>query len=418
MRKYVVLAVALMIGTFSFAQKKELKIAQKAIKNSNYSEAKAALSSAEALMSSMDEKLKSLYYLLKGKALYAGGTGSESEISEAYEALNNASLPTHKSEVVELKQMILSDFLKKGNEALEKKDLLVSSKYFEKAYRVSPKDTIYLFYSAYTAVNAKDFDKSLVLYEELNKLGYTGITREYLAVNKETNQKETFNDVTLRDLSVKAGTHISPSERNTKSKYPEIIRNIALIYIQNDNSEKALAAIKSARDANPNDTGLLIDEANIHYKLGNTEKYKELIEIVVAKDPNNYELFFNLGVISSEAKDFDSARKYYTRAIELKPDYVKALINMAAMTLDQEQAIVEEMNGLGSSAADDKRYDELKQERRQLYFDAIPYLESALKADAKNLQAAKTLMNIFSAVDDTDKYNEMKAKVAAIESGN
>lgn len=110
--------------------------------------------------------------------------------------------------------------------------------------------------------------------------------------------------------------------------------------------------------------------------------------------------------------------KYYKRAVELKPDYVNALINMAALTLDQEHAIVDEMNGLGSSAADDKKYDELKVKRQQLYLDAIPFLESALKADPKNIQAAKTLLNIYNAVDNTEKSNELKAIVEAIEAGN
>ena len=418
MRKYVVLAVALMIGTFSFAQKKELKIAQKAIKNSNYSEAKIALSSAEALMSSMDEKSKSLYYLLKGKALYADGTGNDNDIKMAFESLENVSLPAHQSQVVELKQKMLSGFLEKGNTALEKKDLKTSSKYFEKAYRVSKKDTIYLFYSASTAVNAGEYDKALELYGELKDLGYTGIVKKYYAVNKETNQVEPFNDKTLRDFSVKSGSHISPSAKNSDSKLPEIIKNMALIYIQKGASEKALEAINLARKNDPNDVNLIINQANIYYKLGNNEMFSKLLEEATKLDPNNSELFYNLGVISSQSEDYESAKKYYLRAIEIKPDYVNALINIAALTLDQEHAIVDEMNGLGSSAADDKKYDELKAKRQQLYLDAIPYLESALKADAKNLQAAKTLMNIYSAVDNTEKHNEMKAKVADIESGN
>ncbi|WP_412987923.1 tetratricopeptide repeat protein [Pontimicrobium sp. IMCC45349] len=408
----------LMVGTFSFAQKKELKIAQKAIKNSNYSEAKTALSSAEALMSSMDEKSKSLYYLLKSKALYAGGTGNDNDIKTAFESLEKVSLPAHQSQVDELKQNMLTGFLEKGNEALEKKDFKVSSKYFEKAYRASTKDTIYLFYSASTAVNGGDYDRSLGLYEELKELGYTGIVKKYYATNVETNKEEPFNDKTLRDFSVKSKSHIKPTERNSASKLPEIVKNIALIYIQKGDSEKALGAIKLARKNFPDDVNLLINEANVYYQLGNNEMFSKLLAEATQKDPNNAELFYNLGVISSQSDDFDSAMKYYKRAVELKPDYVNALINMAALTLDQEHAIVDEMNGLGSSAADDKKYDELKVKRQQLYLDAIPFLESALKADPKNIQAAKTLLNIYNAVDNTEKSNELKAIVEAIEAGN
>ena len=41
---------------------------------------------------------------------------------------------------------------------------------------------------------------------------------------------------------------------------------------------------------------------------------------------------------------------------------------------------------------DDRRYDELRDERNNLYIDAIPYLEEALKIDPSNFNAAKTFV--------------------------
>jgi len=66
MKKHILIALSLAFGLTSFAQKKELKMAEKAIKKSNYAEAKTALSNAEALMSSMDDKAKEKFHLLKG----------------------------------------------------------------------------------------------------------------------------------------------------------------------------------------------------------------------------------------------------------------------------------------------------------------------------------------------------------------
>ena len=76
------------------------------------------------------------------------------------------------------------------------------------------------------------------------------------------------------------------------------------------------------------------------------------------------------------------------------------------------------MNGLGTSAADDRRYEELKEERSKLYNDAVPYLQRVLEIDAKNLPAAETLMNMYSDLGETDKYKAMKAKVEEIKAGN
>ena len=93
---------------------------------------------------------------------------------------------------------------------------------------------------------------------------------------------------------------------------------------------------------------------------------------------------------------------------------------MAVSILAREQIIVEEMNGLGTSSADNKRYDELKDERTEVYKKAIPYLEKALDLKKNNIDAARTLMNIYSAIGETEKFKAMKTRVADMEanSGN
>ena len=150
--------------------------------------------------------------------------------------------------------------------------------------------------------------------------------------------------------------------------------------------------------------------------MGNTEEFQSLLLTATEMDPKNPELQYNLGVIAAEAEQPEEAKAYYGKAIELDPDYVNAYINLSALILSGEQPLIEEMNGLGSSSADNKRYDELREERQALYKEAIPYLTKALEIAPKNINAAKTLMNIYSILGETDKYKAMKAKVEEIES--
>lgn len=416
MKKQIVVALALFIGAFSFAQKKELKAVEKAIKSNNFAEAKSVLGQVESLISSADTKTKDKYYYLLGKALYANGAGSNDDLNKAIENFEKSG-NTYKTQINEIKANMLSSLLTKANSELEQKNYALSSKGFEQAYKLSPKDTLYLYYAASTAVNGQDYNTALKMYEELKDLGFTGITKEYYAFNKDEGKEEAFASKQLRDISVKAGTHIKPTEKLSKSFAAEIVKNIALIYISNDDNEKAMEAMKDAREANPDDLNLLLSEANIHFKMGNKEKFKELIEEATKRDPNNQELQFNLGVISYESGDFESAKIYYQRAIDLDPKYVNAQINMAALILEGEQTLIDQMNSLGSSAADDRKYDQLKAERQDLYKSAIPYLVSALETQPKNIDTAKTLMSIYSAIGDTANYKEIKAKVDAL-SGN
>jgi len=422
MKKQLIITLSLLVGTLTFAQKDEMKDAEKAIKKGDYADAKAAIMSAEGLIGSTDEKTKAKFYLLKGQAFYANGTSSSGDIDTAIESLNmvekvEGSNGKNAADVAELKQAMLSNFLTVGQAELEKKQYVKSSENFEKAYKMSPKDTIYLYYAASTAVSAQDYDKALKYYDELKSMKFKGSYMQYSAVNKETNEAETFDNKNLRDISVKAGSHIKPEDKMSESRSGEIAKNIALIYIAQGENEKAANAMKDARKENPDDLNLLISEANIMLKLDKRDEFKRLMEEATVKDPDNAELQYNLGVIAAEGGDDESAMKYYKRAIELDPNYADAHNNMAVIILEKDQDIVEKMNALGTSAADNKKYDEYKDARLDVYSEAIPHLEAAFKIKP-NVFTARTLMNIYSAMGDTTKFKEMKAKVDEFESEN
>jgi len=414
MKKQVIIALAFLISTFSFAQKKELKAVEKALKSNNFSEAKATLSQVEPMLSGLDSKTKSQYYFLKAESFYANGAGSNNDVDKALESL---SLVTegYSAEVLELKQKMISSLLTKGNAAYEKNEYGLASNNFEKAYRVSTKDTVYLYYAAATAVSLQDYDRALKLYKELKDLKYTGIENQYYATNLETKEEEFFQNKSMRDLSVKAKTHSNPIDKKAESKKAEILKNIALIYLNKEDNENALAAMKEARAESPDDINLLLSEANVYYKMGNTEEFKSLLELATTKDPKNPELQYNLGVIASESDHPEEAMTYYKKAVELDPNYVNAYINTAALILNKEQALIEEMNGLGTSKKDDLRYDELRGMRQEVYKEAIPYLVKACEIDSENISAAKTLMNIYSVLGEKAKHDELKVIVDALE---
>src|SRR5690606_21629481 len=107
--------------------------------------------------------------------------------------------------------------------------------------------------------------------------------------------------------------------------------------------------------------------------------------------------------------------KYYEKALELDPVYEAALINIAVLKLSGEDALVEEMNSLGNSRADNQKYDQLKQQRNDIYSETLPYLEKALKLKPDSQEVVRTLMNIYGQLADEVKYKEMKAKLESLE---
>ena len=256
MKTYLALAIALILGFSAVAQKKEIKTAGKELDKGNYEKAAVALDAAEALLGSMDEKYKSQYYLYRSIFYLKNGTPDFNTIKKSIEALKLATAPAQQEGVTNQIQNLKAHLVNKASALLQTDDFKTSSDYFESAYNLVPNDTVYLFYAASTAVNAKLYDRSLVMYEELRRLGYTGIEQNYLATNKETQVEELFGSKVLRDLSVKSKTHINPKDEITKSKFPEIIKNIVLIYVQNGENEKALQAMTVARAEAPDDLNL------------------------------------------------------------------------------------------------------------------------------------------------------------------
>src|SRR5690606_14744137 len=177
----------------------------------------------------------------------------------------------------------------------------------------------------------------------------------------------------------------------------------------------AIQAIKEARAQNPKDVNLIITEANLYYKLEDVARYKQLTEEAIQLDPNNDDLFYNLGVISADAGDVENAETYYKKTLEINPNYINAKMNLAALILSGEQAIIDQMNSLGSSAADNKKYDELKEQRLGLYRKSIPYLEGVLSQEPDNVAAIKTLNSMYSAIVEDAKAKAMKDKLDTLE---
>ncbi|WP_298500398.1 tetratricopeptide repeat protein [uncultured Algibacter sp.] len=416
MKKQLIIALAFSISAFSFAQKKELKAVEKAIKNNNFAEAKTAITQAEGLMSAMDDKSKAKFYYLKGQALYANGKGSIADIDSAIESLGKVN-GAYTSEIKVLKQNMANGLLTTGNTAYEKKDFSKASKYFEKAYRVTERDTLFLYYAAATAVNVKEYDRALGIYEELKNLGYTGIQKQYFAIDKETG-KEVVLDKSTRDLYVKGGSHIKPGERMTDSKKPEIVKNIALIYISNGDNEKALGAIKEARAENPGNVDLIINEANIHLQLKDEDKFKSLIEEAIVKQPDNEVLHYNVGVVNMNKGDAEMAKKSFENVLRLDPSYSDAALNLSNLYIEKGNIVIEDMGKLGMSKADDAKYEKLKVEKNALFQSGADIL---LDFISKNPNAGSDILtqlkNIYLALGETQKAKDIEAKIGAMTVG-
>ncbi len=388
-----------------YAQKNELKAAEKTLKKQDYNTAISSIKAAEALISNMDAKMKARFYYAKGQA-YMGKKRFQ-EASNAFKELEKVEKASgrikYSGKVIEpLKNQMVQEVYKKAAAQYKNKDYKNAAPNFYLTYKLSPRDTIFAYNAAISATLAKDYDTALKYYKELQNMGYTGIQTLYFATNKETGVKENLGSKENRDIQVKIGIYKNPVQEQTESKMGTIIKNSAYILKEQGKTDEALKAAEEARKMFPNDLNLILTQADIYFKLGNTEKFGELMQEAIKQDPTNPLLFFNLGVINFDQGNKEKAKGYYEKAIELRPDYGDAYMNLAVLILDEEKAIVEEMN---KNLSDFDKYDELLLKQKNVYKKALPLLEKADKY-ARSMNTVQTLMNIYSTLEMTDKEKE------------
>ena len=406
----------------TFSQKKELKSIDKLLKSADYENALTSLESINSLIETSDDKTKAKYYYFKGLAKYQNGTGSfENKLLSVddfnkVKQIEESSSKIYSTKVDDIFVNLFNSFVDDSRTSLENKNYKNSYKNLEAAYTVSKKDTLYLYNAALVATEAEDYTTALKFYERLINLGYTGVSVNYLATEKESGKEQVFQDKKSRDFSVDViGTHESPRDEMAKSVEIDMLRSIAAIYRNQENLEKSIEYLERAKLIDSNDINLILLESNVRWEMGQVDQYQRLISKALEIEPNNVDLIFNLGVVNADKGNFDDAITYYNKAIEIDSGYTKAYLNAAALILDREGPMIEEMNSLGTSTADYNRYDELKIERENLYKKAIPYLEKVFELESDNLNAARTLRNIFSALDETESYNKYKVIVAELE---
>lgn len=419
--KKSILAIALIgVSTLGFSQRGEIRDAEDAVEEKNFELALTELTKAKPLLADEKDKWVVRYHLAKAKVhgnMASKQTGDEmmENINTSLESLDKVlELEKDNEEALNYKGQVRQNMVETAIESQNESDFDTAERLLYKTYQLNKNDTVMLYYAASAAVNGQLYDKALNYYNELLDLNFDGSTTQYMALNQETGEEEVFESKNMRDIAIKTGDFSEPSQKKTPRLTGEIAKNVSLIYIQQDKADEALVAIEKAKEENPNDISIMQAEADLYYKLGKVDKYDEVMKEVVKLDPENPSLYYNLGVASEQLGDKESAKEYYKKAVELDPEMVNGYINLAALTLSEERDIVEQMNKLGNTRADNKKYQELNEKKKQYYKDALPYLEKASELNPNNIEALQTKLNIYYQLEKNEKAKELQEKINAL----
>jgi len=227
-------------------------------------------------------------------------------------------------------------------------------------------DTLSYYNAGLTAEQAEDSERAIMMYQKILPTGYKGERLYY---------------------------------------------DIARLQINGGDTDAGAATITEGLEKYPGDNNLMLLQTNLF--LQDDSKMGEAIanlDATIEKDPTNPSLYYARGtLLQKDPARLAEAEADFMKTIELDPEHFEANYNLGALYVNQSGEIQEQMNALDFS--EQKKYDELKTQRDDLFNKAIGPLEKAMALNPEEKGVQATLLELYGKTGQTDKYNEMKARL-------
>jgi tetratricopeptide (TPR) repeat protein len=380
MKKGIFIAAIALLAGEAFAQKAELTSAILSLRKQDMPTAKSYIDKAEVKLNAggtLKAKDLSKFWYNKGLVYYSLYSSSKDVtlLDAASNAFKIDSETSGSSYAKKSSTELIRCAIAYNNAAYDKydsKEFSIALSLFEKVVEVNSYpaigkvDTSNLYNASLMAVQAKDSDKAIKLFTKLIELD-----------------------------SSNGDYHIS------------LIKQYSL----QENKEARFKAIKDGRSKAPSHTGLIFEEVNYYLSENNNEELLISLESAIIAAPDNKILHFAKGSALGTLKKFEEAKKAYLAAIALDADYFDAYNNLGSLYLDQAAPLVDKMNNLGLSQADQKKYNSLKKQRNALYSQAKPFLEEAVRIDDTAYQVLSALKDVCYQTDDIDCWKRTNTRM-------
>jgi tetratricopeptide (TPR) repeat protein len=108
------------------------------------------------------------------------------------------------------------------------------------------------------------------------------------------------------------------------SKNIHAMNNLANVYKKLKEFKNAEELYKKTLELNSNFSNALQNYANLKFEFNEYEEAINLYKKAIKAEPNNFMIFYNLGLVYQAMGDFVNSEIYLKKSIELKPDFTKA----------------------------------------------------------------------------------------------
>ena len=183
---------------------------------------------------------------------------------------------------------------------------------------------------------------------------------------------------------------------------------------KNGDNDLLLSALNSARTNIPGSQDIINREVNFYISVDDKEGLKNSLYSALESDSDNPILHFALGTALQSLEDFEGAKKSYKQAIQLDPNYFDAHNNLVSMYLDETTSLITKMNNLGSRSSDQKKYNNYKKRRDNIYNECIPHLEKCVEIKPDNITILTALKELYYKTGDINNMKRIKSLIESL----
>jgi hypothetical protein len=285
-----------------------------------------------------------------------------------------------------------------GREEFQNKKFEDAYKSFDYYYQIAPEDTLALYVTGLSAANAGDsnpkyYGYAISSYSKLLKTNYSNkpaiyydLTNIYLATKDTVNALKT----------VSAGVAEYPNNNNLRRSEIEID-------LQTGKQDVLVSKIQSAIAADPKNKTL-------YYYLGLS--YSQIAESYGNQQIKTKVIADKTALETKKTDNYHLAAEQYKKAVDLDPNYFEANLNLGYVIL---KPAIDEYNAANQlPASKQKEYTAAIAKSKADFEAARPYLQKAVDLNPKSVDALNNLKTYYLGTQNTAKANETQKQMDAL----
>lgn len=236
---------------------------------------------------------------------------------------------------------------------------------FTNALEYMPGDTTLTYYSGLAAIQNKEYEKGIEKYKEL-------------------------------------------LERKDFSSHKIVMIDLPKLYLSLQDTAAALEYAAKATQAYPDDKDAVVQNIELNLIAGNNEKIVSDIQAQLAKDNQNKNLYYYLGLAESGNNNPEKALEAYKKAVEIDPNYADANLNAGVVLMNQVRDLLNELNNSSVSASEQNaKLKELKENLKPVE----QYFSKVLEVEPANSSALRGLKNYYDFTENEEKSKEIAERI-------